>query len=83
MRYDSTYRTISDIRCTKFQNLNASHLVLQFFAQFIEARRLADNEDVVGAAPTDDAPTTSDLSTIILPTRVHVILEVWQYMQHQ
>ena len=34
------------------------------------------NEDVVGAAPTDDAPTTSDWSAILLPTEVHVIVEV-------
>ena len=29
---------------------------------------LQSNEDVVGAAPTGDAPTTSELSTILLPT---------------
>ena len=34
------------------------------FAQPIEARCSVDNEDVVGAAPTGDAPTTSELSTI-------------------
>ena len=42
-------------------NLNVSHL---FFAQSIEARRSVDNEDVVGAAPTGGAPTTSEWSTI-------------------
>ena len=46
------------------------------FAQSIEARRSVENEDVVGAAPTGDAPTTSELSTIILPTEVWLILEV-------
>ena len=35
-----------------------------------------DNEDVVGAAPTGDAPTASDWSAIILPTRVCLILTV-------
>ena len=38
-----------------------------------------DNEDVVGAAPTGDAPTTSELSTILLPTKVRLILETWRY----
>ena len=33
------------------------------FAQSIEARCLVENEDVVGAAPTGDAPTTSEWST--------------------
>ena len=37
------------------------------------------NEDVVGAAPTDDAPTTSRWSTISLPNKVRLILEVWGY----
>ena len=34
---------------------------------------------VVGAAPTGDAPTTSQLSTILLPTKVRLILETWRY----
>ena len=38
-----------------------------------------DNEDVVGAAPTGEAPTTTELSTMILPTKVRLILEVWRY----
>ena len=46
------------------------------FAQSIEARCKVENEDVVGAAPTGDAPTTSELSTILLPTKVRLILEV-------
>ena len=33
------------------------------FAQSIEAMCLVENEDVVGAAPTGDAPTTSEWST--------------------
>ena len=35
-----------------------------------------ENEDVVGAAPTGDARTTSELSTILLPIKVRLILEV-------
>ena len=37
-------------------------------AQSTEAKCQVDNEDVIGAAPTGDAPTTSELSTILLPT---------------
>ena len=50
-------------------------------AQSIEARCLVENEDVVGAAPTGDAPTTSELSTILLPTKVRLNLEVLRYDQ--
>ena len=48
------------------------------FAQSSEARCLVENEDVVGAAPTGDAPTTSEWSTILLPTKVPLILETWR-----
>ena len=40
------------------------------FAQSIEARCYVANEDVVRAAPTYDAPTTSEWSTILLPIYV-------------
>ena len=46
------------------------------FAQSIEAMCEVENEDVVGAAPTGDAPTTSELSTSLLPTKVRLLLEV-------
>ena len=45
------------------------------FAQFIEV----ENKNVVGAVPTGDAPTTSEWSTILLPSKVHFILKVWGY----
>ena len=48
-------------------------------AQSTEAKCSVDNSDVVGAAPTGDAPTTSELSTILLPTKVRLILKIWQY----
>ena len=51
------------------------------FAQSIEASWSVENEDVVGAAPTVDVPTTSEWSSIFLPTNVHLILEVLQYMR--
>ena len=37
---------------------------------YIEARCWVENEDVVGVAPTGDAPTTSEWSTILLPTKL-------------
>ena len=49
------------------------------FAKSIEARFWVENEDVVGAAPTGDAPTASKWSTILLPTKVRLILETSQY----
>ena len=32
-----------------------------------------ENEDIVGAAPTGDAPTTSEWSTIVLPTKMRLV----------
>ena len=40
---------------------------------------LLENGDVVGAVLTGDAPTTSEWSTSLLPTKVQLILEIWQY----
>ena len=48
------------------------------FAWSIEARHWVENEDVVGAAPTGDAPTTSEWSTSLLPIELRLILEVWR-----
>ena len=39
-----------------------------------------ENEDVVGAAPPGDAPTTAEWSTIQLPIKVRLILETWRYI---
>ena len=50
------------------------------FAQSIEGIFKVENEDAVGAAPTGDAPTTSEWSTILFPTKLPLILEVWQYL---
>ena len=54
------------------------------FAQSIEAWCSVENEDVVGPAPAGDAPTTFEWSTTLLPTKVWLILEVWQclYINH-
>ena len=61
-QFSAVYCQISNIRCSKSQNLNVSHLVS---VQYIEARCWVENEDVVGAAPTGDAPTTSELSVML------------------
>ena len=55
-----------------------SSRVAGVFAQSIEARCYVENEDVVGAPPTGDAPTTSEWTKMLLPTKVRLILEFWQ-----
>ena len=39
---------------------------------------LVENEGLLGAAPTGDAPNTSEWSTSLLPTKVQPTLEVWR-----
>ena len=58
--------------------ISFSNWLAVVFMQPIEAKYWVENEDVVGAAPTGDAPTTSDWSTIWLPTKVRLILETWR-----
>ena len=55
-----------------------SSLIAVVFVQSIEARCKVESEDVVGAAPAGDAPTASEWSTSLLPTKVRLILEIWQ-----
>ena len=75
------YRKTSSISRTKSQNLTVSRVVLPLsFTQSIEARCQVKYEDVVGAAPTGDAPTTSEWSTVLLHTKVRLILEVLRYV---
>ena len=52
------------------------------FGQSIDSRCYVVNEDVVEAAPTGDAPTTSEWSTSLLPTKLWLILKVWWYVLH-
>ena len=40
---------------------------------------LVGGEDVVGAAPTGDAPTTYELSRSLLPAKVWLILDALRY----
>ena len=65
----------------QFQNLKrfSSRLAVAC-VQSIEARRSV-KKDVFGAAPTGDAPATSEWSTILLPTRLWLIVEVSRYIQ--
>ena len=56
------YRQTYNISRTKSPNLNVCLAVV--FAQFIEAWWSVENEDVFGAAPQGDAPTTSEWSRI-------------------
>ena len=64
------------IRKVKF---SLSHYAV-VFVQYIEARCHVENKDVVGAALTGDAPITSEWSTILLPTQVRLILEIWRLL---
>ena len=49
-------------------------------AVFAQSRCIVKNEDVVWAAPTGDAPTASEWSTILLPTQVRIIFDVLRYL---
>ena len=60
----------------KFKRFSSCLAVV--FAQYIESSYLKENEDVVGAVPTGDAPTTSEWATILVPTEVRLILEIWR-----
>ena len=77
--FQAEYCKISIIRRTKSQTLNDSRFAVAF-AQSIEARYTFENKDIVGAAQTGDAPTSSDWSTILLHTNVWPILEIWRYI---
>ena len=52
------------------------------FTKFIEPRCFVENEEG-GAAPTGDDATTSEWSTVLLPTKVRVIFEVWRKLGWQ
>ena len=57
-----TYHQTSNIRLIKSQKLNVSHFVLLL--------------PLPNPVKPGDAPTTSEWSTILLPTKVYLILEV-------
>ena len=62
--FNNIYREISNISRIKFQNKIFSRLGFQLSVQYMDARGKVDNEYVGGAAPTGDAPTTFEWSTI-------------------
>ena len=65
------YRQTSNMNRTKSQNSNFSRLTLSIvFAQSIEARCYVETEDVV----------TPEWSTILLHTKVRLILELLWYI---
>ena len=47
---------------------------------YIEVRWYVENEDVVGAAPAGDTPTTSEWATNVIAAKVRLILEVLRYI---
>ena len=59
---------IKDARNPKFKCFSSRPGVVS--VQYIKAMCYAENEDVAGAAPRADAPTTSEWSTILLPIKV-------------
>ena len=74
------YRQVSNIRRTKSRHFKRfSYCLAAAFAESLEARCWVENEDVVGAAPTGDTPTISEWSTILLPIKVRLKLEVLRY----
>ena len=62
------YRQVSNSTLKRF-----SYCLGAVFAESLEARCQVENEDVVGAAPTGDAPTTSEWSTILFPIEMRLI----------
>ena len=72
------YRKVSNIRRTKSKNWNDSHLVLKSsLPNPLKPGVKSRMKDVVWAAPTADAPNTSEWSTLLLPIKVRLILETW------
>ena len=69
------YRKASNLSRTKSKNFNVSCILLQL-SSLNPLKPGVENEDEVGPAPTGDAPTTSELSTSLLLTKVWLILEV-------
>ena len=70
------YRQISNISRTKSDYLNVSRFILQLsLPNPLKPGVKVENEDVVGAAPTSDAPNTSEWSTISLPIEVRLVLD--------
>ena len=75
-QHSKSYHQISNISCTKSPKLRCVLFRLTVvFVQYIEAWCWVQNEDVSGAAPTGYYDPT-----IVLPSKVRLILEVWWYL---
>ena len=64
-------------------NPNVSRLVWQLsLPNPLKSGIRVENENVFGAVPTDDAPTSSERSTILLPTKVRRldVIDVLRYI---
>ena len=46
----------------------------------IEINQVRLDQGIMQSNMTSDAPTTSEWSTILLPAKVRLILEVWRYI---
>ena len=76
------YRKFSNIRRTRSQNLNVSHLILQLFlCNILKPGAIYWSQVLGGYRPICVPPATSEWSTIVLPTKVWLILEVWLYFK--
>ena len=76
-RPPKTYRRTSNIRHNKSFKCFSFRLAVCLCPHHWS--QVLSNEDVVGAAPTSDAPNTSEWSKILLPTDICLILEFWWY----
>ena len=71
------YRQISNIRLTKSQNLNVSCLILQLsLAKPLKPRTKSRMKMQLEQRRQLILPTTSEWSTNLLPTKVHLIFEI-------
>ena len=75
--FGSNHHQTPSISHPKSKNLNVSGLVLHLFLP--NPLKPGENEDVIGAVPTDNVPSSSEWSASLLPTKVPVILEVGWY----
>ena len=77
---DVQFQAMEIVRTAKPSNLNVSRLIMLLsLPSPLKPDAKWTNEDVVEATPTGDAPTTSEWSAILLPTKVPLIIEVWRY----
>ena len=79
-RTNHDYRQVSNIRRTKSQNLNFLVSSCSCLCAIYWSQVLSQEWRCSWSALTGDAPTTSERSTILLLTKVPLILEIWLYI---